>query len=82
MTSINKDIIKLIQERLEVGRRNYGQDVQLEDTRDWVDESIDEALDLAVYLAAELVRIKQLKVRRDQEEAQDFPLDPYDTLYD
>tara|TARA_R110002020_G_scaffold76865_2_gene194435 strand:+ start:2391 stop:2570 length:180 start_codon:yes stop_codon:yes gene_type:complete len=55
---MNKRIIKLIQDRIEKGKEKYGEQIDPNDGREWIQEAIEEALDLAVYLATELIRIK------------------------
>ena len=55
---MNKQIIKEIEKRLEKGKREYEDELNPDDGRDWVKESIEEMLDCCVYLAAELLRIK------------------------
>ena len=63
---MNKEILKLIEDRLLVGEKRYGSENVVTDGRDFVKESLEEALDCAVYLAARLVEIKNQKetVRR------------------
>ena len=60
MSGLNKEIIEHIESRLEKGQRTYGQEVQLIDERDFVVEALEEALDMAVYLSAQLIRIKKI----------------------
>ena len=55
----NKRIIKMIQKRLEIGKREYGSQIMVNDGRDWLDEALEEALDLAVYLSAKIIHIKE-----------------------
>jgi hypothetical protein len=55
----NNDIVSLIQERLEIGKREYKQQVDVHDGRNWSQEALEEALDLAVYLSAEIVKRKE-----------------------
>ena len=62
----NEEIKRLIAERMEKGRVAYGHGmIQNEEARthglkeyDWVQESIEEALDLAIYLTAKLIEVK------------------------
>lgn len=62
----NEEIKRLIAERMEKGRVAYGHGlIQKEEARkhglkeyDWVQESIEEALDLAIYLTAKLIEVK------------------------
>ena len=66
MDDDNEQIKKMIDERLAVGVKRYGHGVRHEDdTRQWgneedtwVEMGLEEALDLTIYLAAELIRLK------------------------
>ena len=52
-----KRILKLISRRLDKGAHKYGhQDIDMHDGRDWVTESLEEVLDLAVYVTAKLLQ--------------------------
>ena len=55
--SINKGIATLIQERLNKGAEKSGRDIPLNDKRDFLQESIEEAG--AIYLACYLIQIKK-----------------------
>ena len=57
--SINDEVATLIQERLDKGAEKYGRDIPLTDERDFLQESIEEALDNAIYLACFLIQIKK-----------------------
>lgn len=52
-----KRVVKLIKERLELGRTRYGGDIPIngEKHRDNLKEAIEEALDLSVYTASLLI---------------------------
>jgi hypothetical protein len=53
-------IIKLVTERLQRGHKSYG-DLDLTDlSRDHVQEAIEEALDMAVYLAGRLLQLQDV----------------------
>lgn len=56
----NADIVKLItcavKDRLAKGKREYKQEIDIHDGRNWTKESLEEALDLSVYLSAELLK--------------------------
>jgi len=65
----NDLILALIQKRLDAGAIEHGAQVPLNDTRDHMTDSLEEALDLAVYLAAKIIEIqrresKWLKIKR------------------
>lgn len=63
----NQEIMRLIQERMEKGRIAYGHGlIQNDEARkhglkeyDWVQESIEEALDLSIYLTAKLIEVQK-----------------------
>ena len=55
---MNIKILDLIEERLVIGERKYGNENVINDGRDFVQEALEEALDCAVYLAAKLIEIK------------------------
>jgi len=57
--SLNKEIVELVKERLAHGQKEYGGDVTLNDPRDWSQEALEEAVDMIVYLVAELIRVKE-----------------------
>ena len=57
--STNKKVLKLLEERLDIGQREYGQDIPLtgEKGRDNLLESLYEILDSCVYIATEIITI-------------------------
>ena len=55
----NKEIVSLIEERLEKGKREYKQEVDVLDGREWITEALEEVLDACVYLSAQLLLIKK-----------------------
>ena len=55
---MNIEILDLIEERLVIGERKYGNENVINDGRDFIQEALEEALDCAVYLAAKLIEIK------------------------
>ena len=59
---INEQIINKIKERMDKGARKYGDTINVDDKRDFIEEAIEEALDGCVYLAAKLIQI-QNKIR-------------------
>ena len=56
----NSNIISLINQavtdRLKKGKREYAKQVDVFDGRNWTDEALEESLDLAVYLSAEILK--------------------------
>ena len=65
---MNIKILDLIEERLLIGERKYGNENVINDGRDFVQEALEEALDCAVYLAAKLIEIKNKKGEVEWEE--------------
>ena len=58
---MNKKILKLIEQRLNKGEQKYGHENVLSDGRDFLKESLEEALDCAVYLSARLIELDEEK---------------------
>ena len=65
---MNIKILYLIEERLLIGERKYGNENVIDDGRDFIQEALEEALDCAVYLAAKLIEIKNKKGEVEWEE--------------
>tara|TARA_R110000823_G_scaffold64556_2_gene151396 strand:- start:1641 stop:1835 length:195 start_codon:yes stop_codon:yes gene_type:complete len=59
MAKDNNHIISLIEERLEKGKREYNQEVDVHDGRDWLQEAVEELLDACVYLSAQIIKLKE-----------------------
>ncbi len=65
----NKEIIKMITTRLAVGELTYGHGFRVvDDTRqwgtpndDWVEMALEEAIDGALYLCAQMLRIRRTR---------------------
>lgn len=58
---MNKEIVKLIEERLEKGKREYADQLDPWDGRDWSVEALEELLDGMVYLASAILKLKDNK---------------------
>ena len=56
---MNNQIVKLIRKRLVKGEERYGKQNIASDGRDFVQEALEEALDCSVYLAGQLIEIKE-----------------------
>ena len=56
---MNSEVISMIKERLEKGKREYNEELDIHDGRDWVEEALEEVLDGLVYLTAKLLQIKE-----------------------
>ncbi|MAH47755.1 hypothetical protein CMI37_18180, partial [Candidatus Pacearchaeota archaeon] len=73
---MNNKIIDLVRKRLIKGEEKYGNENVTSDGRDFIQEALEESLDLAVYVAAKLIEIKQkenniMGARIDMENRQD-----------
>jgi len=66
--SENNKIIKLIEERLQVGKNEYGTELNPLDGRDWMKEALEELLDATVYLATKLRQLKKLEETNERKE--------------
>lgn len=60
---------RLITERRKVGRNTYGKGLDHTEDRDWNQMALEEALDLAQYLAAENLRLREQLWRAVQGDA-------------
>ena len=58
---MNKKIIKLISERIEKGKKEYADEINPHDGRDWELEALEELLDACVYLATAILKRKTVK---------------------
>ena len=56
---MNIEILNLVAKRLLVGEKKYGNENVTTDGRDFIKEALEESLDLAVYVSAKLIEIKQ-----------------------
>ena len=73
MADDNSEIIQLLQDRLTIGKYRYGHGVIVDDdttqygTQDnnWETMMMEEALDGMIYAAAQLIRIKRLRLQRN-----------------
>tara|TARA_R100000278_G_scaffold47893_1_gene41357 strand:- start:339 stop:779 length:441 start_codon:yes stop_codon:yes gene_type:complete len=57
--NLNDKILSMIKARLEKGKRQYGEQLEVDDGREWLEEALEELLDAIVYLTAELLLIKK-----------------------
>ena len=58
---INNEIEAYIKARIDLGAKKYGRTIFVDDKRDFLQEALEEALDMSVYLAGELIKLKKLK---------------------
>ncbi len=56
---MNKQIVKLIEQRLEKGKKEYNEELNVNDGRDWLQEALEEQLDGMVYITAKLLQLKK-----------------------
>ena len=63
---MNKKILELIEQRLLIGEKKYGNENVTNDGRDFLKESLEEALDCAVYLAARLIELDEKEKEKQQ----------------
>ena len=57
--NMNLKILDLIKKRLIKGEKKYGKENIASDDRDFIQESLEEALDCAVYLAAHIIELQE-----------------------
>lgn len=60
---MNKQIIKLIEQRLEKGKKEYNEELNINDGRDWLKEALEEQLDGMVYITAKLLQLKKAETK-------------------
>jgi len=61
----NVEILKRLEERLYIGQLKYGQDIPIDDGRDWLKEGLEEVLDGLVYLTNYMLEIEQQRKELD-----------------
>ena len=57
--SLNDEIIEMVIKRLNHGAEKYGEHIMVSDKRNFIEEALEEALDMIVYLTASLLRLKK-----------------------
>ena len=60
---MNKQIVKLIEQRLEKGKKEYNEELNVNDGRDWLQEALEEQLDGMVYITAKLLQLKKAETK-------------------
>ena len=63
---MNNKILKLIKQRLLIGEKKYGNENVTNDGRNFIKESLEEALDCAVYLTARLIELDEKEKEKEQ----------------
>jgi len=56
---MNDQIVEIIKKRLDVGAKKYGEELNVNDGREWLQETLEELLDGCVYLSANILKLKQ-----------------------
>jgi len=70
----NEEIIDLIKERLDKGAAEYGHGIRVKDNTtnwgtnldSWTEMGLEEALDLSIYLASQILRVMRNEEQRKQ----------------
>ena len=57
--NMNLKILDLVGKRLTKGEKRYGKENIASDGRDFIQESLEEALDCAVYLAGHIIELQE-----------------------
>tara|TARA_Y100000034_G_scaffold90461_1_gene108975 strand:- start:253 stop:456 length:204 start_codon:yes stop_codon:yes gene_type:complete len=65
---MNKLILNMIEQRLSVGAKKYGENIDVDDGRNWTVEALEELLDACVYIAAEILRLEKNKIKGELKE--------------
>ena len=65
---INRKIKDLIHNRLDIGQAKYGGEIQVDDSRDMVQETLEECLDGMVYISAKLIQLQMAALTNNQGE--------------
>jgi len=63
--SRNVEVLKKLEERLNVGQLKYGHDIPINDGRNWLTEALEEVLDGLVYLTNYILEIEYRKEQED-----------------
>ena len=56
---IKQIIIDGSNKRFEIGRKEYGHGVRVDDGHDWMNETLEEILDSLIYTAAKIIQLKR-----------------------
>tara|TARA_R100001463_G_scaffold32360_1_gene72615 strand:- start:64 stop:276 length:213 start_codon:yes stop_codon:yes gene_type:complete len=57
--SNNKKILKLVEGRLEMGKKEYKQDIPLDGSRNHLNDTLEELLDSIVYISAKILELQK-----------------------
>ena len=78
----NDKILCMIKQRLDVGAAKYGEQVPIDGSRDNLKESIEELLDLCVYLSAVVLELHEKYKDAEQGVISAYPTTLYYHAYD
>ena len=56
---INEEVLSLIKTRLDVGAKKYGEEILINDKREFIHETLEELLDACVYLSCKIIQLKE-----------------------
>ena len=57
--SSNEKILKLAEERLKLGQKEYKQDVPIDGSRNHLNDTLEELIDSIVYISAKILELQQ-----------------------
>jgi len=63
---MNERIINLINNRLDIGAVKYGEHLDINDGRNWEREALEEVLDCMVYVAARLLQLDEIRIKKER----------------
>jgi len=58
MERINEKVMKKIKSRLDEGAKKYGEEILINDDREFVNEALEELLDACVYLSCKIIQLE------------------------
>ena len=67
----NEYLLDEIRTRLEKGAKKYGEKILLDDSRNFRQEALEEAIDMAVYLIVSLWRLRSIENISEKEECEE-----------
>jgi len=73
---INEMLIDRIQDRLDIGAKKYGDSISINDSRDFVEEALEEILDMIVYISCATIQLQYKRHSKNKNNitTQDFTL--------
>tara|TARA_R100000458_G_C8158423_1_gene163481 strand:+ start:484 stop:696 length:213 start_codon:yes stop_codon:yes gene_type:complete len=58
MERINEEVMRKIKSRLDEGAKKYGEEILIDDDREFVNEALEELLDACVYLSCKMIQLE------------------------